>query len=276
MAFNIDADIDTMSNEWLEGFVRRMEEENGIFAGLHEGNRLIKLSPTMVVKCGYGVTAQEAAAQTFAHQHFDHSIVKIPRVHRFFHSSPCAFGSCGYLFMDYIEGWSLEDLDLQVHADLIPRIATIIAHIECMTSDIPGPPGGGRPEGYLWSDEGARTEFHSVEELNTWLNARLAMQDKSIDITSEKLVFCHMDLCRRNMVMLPDRTICLLDFGFAGFYPRCFEVVTLDFLTTEGVEYTRQLQRRLMEVLKFTDNEKDYLALLHRVRTIQARFPSAL
>jgi hypothetical protein len=276
MAFNIDTDIDTVSEKWLKGFVHRMEKENGIFAGLDEGNRVIKLSPTMVVKCGYGVTAQEAAAQAFAYQHLDSSIVRIPRVHRFFHDGPHAFGSWGYLFMEYIEGWSLDDLDLQVYTDLIPRIAIIIAHMESMISEIPGPPGGGRPEGYLWSDEGARTEFHSAEELNTWLNKRLSTQNTSIDITSEKLVFCHMDLCRRNMIMLPDRTICLLDFGFAGFYPRCFEVVTLDFLTTEDVGYTSQLRQRLIEELEFTDKEKEYLALLHRVRAIQARFPSAL
>jgi len=158
----------------------------------------------------------------------------------------------------------------------MPQIAIIIAHMESIISETLGPLGGGRPKGYLWSDEGARAEFHSAEELNTWLNKRLTMQNTSIDVTSEKLVFCHMDLCRRNMIMLPDRTICLLHFRFAGFYPRCFEVVTLDFLMTEDVAYTDQLRQRLIEELEFTDKEKKYLTLLHRIRAIQARFPTAL
>ncbi len=142
---------------------------------------------------------------------------------------------------------SLEDLDLQVYTDLIPLIAIIFAHMERMINEIPRPPGGGKPEGYLWSDESARAQFHSTEELNTWLNKRLATQNTSNDITPEKLVFCHVDLCRRNMIMLPNRTICLLDFGFVGFYPRCLEVVTLDLLTTEDVGYTSQPRQRLIE-----------------------------
>lgn len=46
---------------------------------------------------------------------------------------------------------------------------------------------GSQPQGYLWGDYGVQASFESVHDLNVWLNRRL--------------VLCHMDLCRRNMIL---------------------------------------------------------------------------
>jgi hypothetical protein len=35
-----------------------------------------------------------------------------------------------------------------------------------------------------------------------------------------------MDLVRRNIFLLPDSTICFVDWAFAGFFPEIFEVHT--------------------------------------------------
>ena len=77
-------DIDAASEEWLKEHVNRMEIENRILAGLDEGNRVIKISDKMVVKCGFGVTAQEAATLEYAYRHADSTIFRVPQMHRFF------------------------------------------------------------------------------------------------------------------------------------------------------------------------------------------------
>lgn len=54
------------------------------------GNLVIKVSGEIAVKCGYGVTSAEAVS----YHHLDSSIVRVPRVYRFFQvqsfqTSPC-------------------------------------------------------------------------------------------------------------------------------------------------------------------------------------------
>ncbi|KAL5348818.1 hypothetical protein ACLOAV_006240 [Pseudogymnoascus australis] len=115
--------------------------------------------------------------------------------------------------MEYIAGTNLKDLDLDlgIHKEIIPRVATIISHLGQITGDqTPGPLGGGACRGYLWGDDGARTAFNSVSDMNRWLNRRLIIRDESIDLTPHPLVLCHMDLCRRNMILREDnQSICL-------------------------------------------------------------------
>lgn len=275
-------DIDAVSKEWLKDYVRQMEDENGIFAGLKEGNRVIKLSEGMVVKYGSGVTAEEAATQEFAYRHVDSSIVRVPRVYRFFKDESRQPFAWGYLFMEYFDGWVLDDLDLGIHTDIIPRLANIVAHFGSISSQIPGPVGGGKARGPIWAFEGARMVFHSIHDLNEWLNKRLAYHgeitshSQSIDITSMKLVLCHMDLSRRNMIMLPDRSLCLLDFGSAGLYPRYFEVASLQHLNPDDTEYTGPLEQTLRQILALTEEEEEQMNLLHRIIAVHARFPCAL
>ena len=55
------------------------------------------------------------------------------------------------------------------------------------------------------------TPLASVSDLNSWLNRRLTLQDMSIDITGYPLDLCHLDLCRRNMILRNDKiaSLCL-------------------------------------------------------------------
>jgi thiamine kinase-like enzyme len=39
---------------------------------------------------------------------------------------------------------------------------------------------------------------------------------------------CHLDIAPRNILYLPDSSICLIDWATAGFYPRLFEVCILN------------------------------------------------
>ncbi|KAF2420969.1 hypothetical protein EJ08DRAFT_702309 [Tothia fuscella] len=270
----MEFDINTTSETELKSLVQQKKLEYGVLAGRDEGTQVIKISDDIVVKWG-SLTASEVATQEFAYRNFDSTICRVPKVYRYFHDALDQSFSRGYLFMEYLNGWVLDDLDLAIHTDIIPRVTSIISHLQSFSSDVPGPLEKGRPRGYIWSDDGARTVFHSTQELNTWLNKRLEIHKKTIDITSEELVFCHMDLCRRNMIMLPDRTICLVDFGFAGFYPRFFELVSLNYLNPCDAELTPPLRESSERVLKITKKEKEMMQLMHRVVAVQLRFPYA-
>lgn len=107
----------------------------------------------IAVKYGYGVTTSEAVTQEFAYQNVDRSIARVPRIHCFFQDESDKSWPRGYLFMEYISGKNVQDLDLglDINKEIIPRIATIISHLgQISGSQIPGPLGGDACRGYLW------------------------------------------------------------------------------------------------------------------------------
>ncbi|KAF2808040.1 uncharacterized protein BDZ99DRAFT_489555 [Mytilinidion resinicola] len=235
-------DVRTASEEWLKDYVHRMRTDN-LVGGLEEGIVVVKLSDKLAVKYGFGATAQD--------------IVRTPEVYRFFMDTSATFPT-SYIFMEYFRGWTLDDLDLTVHTDIIPRVASIIAHFGSLSGgQVPGPIGGGKLHGYLWGIDGTYTVFTSIEDMNIWLNKRLEVRH----LTSQALVLCHLDLCRRNMIMLPDRSICVADFGCAGLFPRFFELLTLSFLNPYDPEYTEPLRQLVTEQLGITEEEKRLMEL---------------
>lgn len=68
--------------------------------------------------------------------------------------------------------------------------------------------------------------------MNDWLNNRLILRDKYIDLTPYPLpVLCHMDLCCRNMISMEDgKTIYLVDWGHARLFLRFIELASLSCL----------------------------------------------
>lgn len=81
-------DIQTTTEEQLISLCEQAKAERiGDNVG---GNLVIKVSGEIAVKCGYGVTSAEAVS----YHHLDSSIVRVPRVYRFFQvqsfqTSPC-------------------------------------------------------------------------------------------------------------------------------------------------------------------------------------------
>ncbi|KAF7944356.1 hypothetical protein EAE96_010754 [Botrytis aclada] len=129
--------------------------------------------------------------------------------------------------MQYVPGRQLDELDLDEHTNINPRIARIIEHLGTIQRrQIPGPIGGVSHRA-IFGDDGEGTTFTSMSDLEAWLNKILAMRDKSIDLTSHPLVLCHTDLYRRNMILKDDNTISLIDWGCSGLYPRHFEFASL-------------------------------------------------
>lgn len=261
-------DVHTASEEFLAQLCNKLVKEDKIIGGCFGGDRVVKLTDNVAAKFGFGVTASEAKTQEFAYQNVDPNIAHIPQVYRYFR-----WEDFGYLFMEYVPGQQLNELDLNENVDIIPRVTRIIEHLgKIQGSQIPGPIGGEMPEGYLWGDDGARTTFTCVADMEAWLNKRLAIRDKSIDISSHPLVLCHMDLCRRNMILKGDNTISLLDWGCSGFYPRYFEFATLSFMMPYDESYETPLIKATATLLDWTEDEKALISLLGLARAVALRY----
>ncbi|KAL3702588.1 hypothetical protein TMatcc_011300 [Talaromyces marneffei ATCC 18224] len=179
--------------------------------------------------------------------------------------------------MDYVPGQKLSDLDLTVHTEIIPRITDIIAHLgQIKHGQKPGPIGQKGPQGYLWGDDGVDKPFVSVAHLNRYLNRRLSLRNDSIDLSPYPLVLCHMDLVRRNMILGEDKkSIYLLDWAHAGFFPRFYELAALPCMSPYDEPYEKPLIAATESMMQLTDDEKRAMKLIHyaRAATLRWQFP---
>ena len=124
--------------------------------------------------------------------------------------------------------------------DIYEQLAKAVSELSSVAvhdnNSIPGPVGsGGKPlDGYLFGDDGTTVAISSVNDLNRWINKRLKIIKKEMDLRPYPFTLCHLDFSRRNIKLTSDHnkktnsnySICLLDWGFAGFYPRCFELAS--------------------------------------------------
>ncbi|KAF2421523.1 hypothetical protein EJ08DRAFT_653365 [Tothia fuscella] len=214
------------------------------FAGSPHGNRLVEISEDVVVKFGLGVRKQEAENQIYAHQHVDSAILYIPQVFRFFAVAYPDF-TMGYLIMERIVGCNLQDLDLSSRPDVTKHTIEAMRHLRSIPmphSQGPGPVGGALAQGYLWSDDGAEHTFTSVEDMETWMNSKAdVIRQPHMSLRKYELGMCHMDLVRRNIFLLPNSTICFVDWAFAGFFPTIFEIYTFRELRSQDELWFNQL-----------------------------------
>ncbi|KIW58865.1 hypothetical protein PV05_03358 [Exophiala xenobiotica] len=75
--------------------------------------------------------------------------------------------------MERIIGANLEQIKWD-KSSLSARLVPGLNAIHSITSKCPGPISGGEAPGSLWSEDGAGIAFPSIEELETYLNEKLA------------------------------------------------------------------------------------------------------
>lgn len=262
-------DYRTASEEEIVEFCEQAQHNNcGAVHGYKFGHPLIKLSDQVVVKYGQGVTPQEASAQRFSWEKCDRRIVRVPRVYRFF-TRKSGFWSVGYLIMEYVDGMTLDKMDKHALSESMPQISAAIQHINSIPGLYPGPIGGGEAHGILWSEVGSGRGFSSKNDLQGWLNERLAYCDggKSIDISKAELYLCHMDLAPRNLMLdRRDGILYVLDWKTAGFYPRYFEMWSLEFAFHQsGETFFMDLCMKLPPPLKEDREMVDKLHLVYGI-----------
>lgn len=269
----MELNIPTAPEATLINFCNEKGEEGALVTGI-VGAIIVKVADTIVAKWGWTVTAAEAVMQEFAYNHLNKEIVRVPRVHRFVQDDE----GRGYLFMEYIPGQSLADLDVKEH-NIVSRVAKIVEHlgqIQAPPDQGPGPISHDRgPRGYLWGDDGVRKPFASLTDLNKWINRRIILRkmNESVDLSLYPLVLCHMDLCRRNMILSEDgKSIYLLDWGHAGFFPRFYEVATLSCLNPYDEDYEKLLIDSVESLLGLMEDEKWNMGMVLYARAASLRW----
>lgn len=134
----------------------------------------------------------------------------------------------------------------------------------------PGPVGGGAAHGYLWSENGTGCALRNINDMEIWLNTRLAIIDQPrISLTHQRLLMRHMDLARRNICVLSDSRICFSDWAFAGFYPAIFEIQVFRDLCAKDSVWFDQL---LYFLPKPNADEEDLLQRLSLPAIINDKF----
>ncbi|QDS77976.1 hypothetical protein FKW77_001941 [Venturia effusa] len=211
-----DLNYDTASIEQLVDFCRTSTHR-----ALPGSPHVIRLSQTTVVKFGTEVRKEEADNQSVAFRLLNPHIVRVPRVLGF-HTRQTQYGTQeGYLIMEYIDGQvPNSDSYIELTAALIP----ILQQFETIQSLTPGALSGGPARGIFWDDD--FPQFSSRVDFDAWINRRLT-NEEALALENTPLSICHMDLAPRNILKLPDSSICLLDWANAGFYPQVFEAAML-------------------------------------------------
>lgn len=274
-------DITTADEAWLIELCHKSADEGRQIGGQeHGGPKVVRISDRIVAKYG-NIRRSELAAQEVAYHNTDRSIVHIPKVHRFFESD-----GQSYLFMEYVEGQTLEDVDFETHKDIPIRVANILAHLQQILGDCdsPGPVTGGEAHGYIFGDEGAGTAFDSIEDMNVYMNKRLDKMNEylsrqedqrrfdHLDLTPYALVLCHGDICRRNIIFESDGSLCLVDWGFAGFYPRIFELAAISYVVQNNAAFKDPIIHEFTKLLSLTDKEKQDIDRFRAVRFANLRW----
>lgn len=199
-----------------------------------------RISDTLVVKYGPKVHMWEARNMMFAA-----SIpgVRLPKVNDAWEveedSPDDERQATTYILMDFIPGECLTDiwssLTSEKRLEVYRQICDMLGALHQQTLGRPGPVGGGRSNGFYFTEYGAGP-FDSRHDMEKWLNGRLqvckdfgrALQDVP-DFTGQfdNLVMCHTDLHTHNIILDAQSQVWLLDWDFSGAYPVFFEEASL-------------------------------------------------
>lgn len=223
------------------------------------GNKIKKISDKIVVKIGMDIDENEFSNQRFAQLNCVSESVRIPRVYLVFQKD-----DMGYLFMEYIQGRTLEQVfseNPERKPELIDRVRTAVRSIHAVKRNYPGSIVGRTVYGYPWGDDW--NSVASWDELNTQLNKRLARKNMTISFEDETCVLCHMDVKSHNILETESGQLCLLDWANAAFYPECFEWAALQFSTTIMADL-----EDVYSGLELEDLEKELIKKLQRVQSL--------
>lgn len=184
-------------------------------AGVSNSPRIVRIRD-FAVKFGR-ISDEEVSNQRRAYDLLDPTIVKVPRIFSYFSSA-----GTRYMVMEFIHAiiptrnWDETSID---------NIVRAILHLHSFECDRPGPTNGGFCKGTLWPDDD-RVSFSTHEHLEAYVESRLTDMRGKFGNTSP-LVFVHGDLALRNILLSTDGAVWLVDWEFAGYFPRSAEVAIL-------------------------------------------------
>jgi len=255
----------------IEACRRAKSQAVNIISPHNTTNLVVKLTDTTAVKFGIGVTRGEAFALDFASRNLDPQCIRVPRFLQFF-SETDSYWPIGYLVMSLLEGTLFDEISPSRQAPFVPKIIKALQHMHALTSPRPGPLDGSHARGLLWSENTSGRSFECCNDLQGYLDERLAVKGTAeICVTDVPMSFCHMDVAPRNMVVDPDGSIGLLDWGCAGFYPKCFETWAVQMeVCTRGGQVLEQLFSDILQ--DSTAREQTEVKTLWQVYSVNLRY----
>lgn len=180
-------------------------------------------SATQVIKMGkivvkFGnIYEEESRNQQHAFQILSPDIFQVPEVYHFFEA-----GDTSYLVMEFVAGESLEQITVDNAKDIARRVDRM--H-QCVNTLLGPFREGGICRGRLWP-EGQERCFDGKHELEGFVNSRIVHSSLYFALSEGAFSLCHMDLAPRN-IRKTAAGYCLLDWEYAGSYPRTFEMAVL-------------------------------------------------
>ncbi|GAB7339887.1 hypothetical protein MBLNU457_6418t1 [Dothideomycetes sp. NU457] len=218
----------------------------------HKNNEhLYRISSEAIVKVDHN-EMRESSNMTYIAQHTNGKI-RLPKIYRSF-----VRGKDCYTVMQFVDGETLDAVPWQSRGltqrtSIVKQVVAGIAVLRTLTSDIPGPVGGGTSVGNLFGAFGARRAFSNARELETWMDQKLVLGEGGILAGKfDILVMCHMDIALRNLMLDSDGNLWFLDWEWAGFYPAEFEIASLHppYATQDDEQFCAELLWELNAINK--------------------------
>jgi aminoglycoside phosphotransferase (APT) family kinase protein len=198
-------------------------------------------------------------------------VLRIPKPLRYFElQGDDGFTSC-YIAMEYLDG---ETMETHLDEAIVSDVAEAICRVHCETMRLartqPGPLDGKSADGFPWGENGCESQFRDVADLQQCVDKRLQFRPstrgqrrETIELQNMDLVFCHGDYALRNIMLLRNGDIGILDWANAAYYPAMFELGSLKYSTSICATHQKTLVMQVLQDLevKYAVDESDIEAL---------------
>jgi thiamine kinase-like enzyme len=109
----------------------------------------------------------------------------------------------------------------------------------------------------------------TISDIEEYYNKRQLKDSTHLNLARYPLVFCHLDIAPRNILVLDDGSLCLIDWESAGFYPRLFERSAIQINVRKEDDWNAKLLGRLDEL---DEAKKSQTQLLQRAYYLGQRY----
>lgn len=204
---------------------------------------------------------REFQNQAFAWETLNGASLRVPRPIRYVGGS--VEGENGIMIMEYLDGHSWDTAENVDESLTNERVRKAVQHMHTATPKatsqpvVPGPLDGGLAESFPWGRGQKEVEhaFASIQDVEMCANKRLTQYAKTykhrktrnFNLRGQRLAICHGDLAPRNILILADGHVALLDWEYMCLYPLIFEVACLSML---DIDHPHKKQKWLIENLK--------------------------
>jgi aminoglycoside phosphotransferase (APT) family kinase protein len=173
---------------------------------------------------------REYRNQIVVYRELQGTIVKVPEPLRFI-----VHGHRGYLFMEFVEGMTLEKLFKsrpELRGSTLDKVRLALRCLHDIKRDRPGPlVDGYETPGFPWGQR--LVKIRSADEPQARVDQRLERLERRrklgwvLQLPGAPYSLCHMDFNLCNIMLTTNDEVALIDWSTATFYPEKFELAML-------------------------------------------------